>query len=94
MRICRNSNGRGRDRRRDEEISSANGSEIEIVDQEEAGSATAAASATAAEVEDSDINGEAVRNEMECERKFQRLRTWVAGIGFSMGVVGIWGDRV
>lgn len=29
---------------------------------------------------------------MNRERKIQKVRTWILGVGFSMGVVGIWGD--
>ncbi|KIV92799.1 hypothetical protein PV10_04065 [Exophiala mesophila] len=38
------------------------------------------------------INGEQVESEMSRERKVQKVRSWIAGIGFAMGVVGIWGD--
>lgn len=41
---------------------------------------------------DEDVNGEIVRAEMDRECSLQRMRTWIAGIGFSMSVVGIWGD--
>ena len=43
-------------------------------------------------VVDEEVNGENVRAEMDRERKIQRVRAWIIGIGFSMGVVGIWGD--
>lgn len=39
-----------------------------------------------------DVNGEKVEMEMRRERKVQVYRTVVAGLGFMMGVVGIWGD--
>ncbi|OAX83178.1 hypothetical protein ACJ72_02469 [Emergomyces africanus] len=85
--------------RSEEEDSNGNGSEIEIVGDEEASSAAAAAAATTAantaakQSEDElNINGEVVQREMELERKFQMLRTWILGLGFSMGVVGIWGE--
>lgn len=39
-----------------------------------------------------DINGEKVEMEMKRERKVQVVRTLVSGLGFMMGVVGIWGD--
>ncbi|PGH07247.1 hypothetical protein AJ80_08033 [Polytolypa hystricis UAMH7299] len=77
----------------EESSSSGNGSEIEIVEGEEAEAAAAAAPETATPTEAA-INGETVKQDMENERKFQRLRTWVVGLGFSMGVVGIWGDRM
>ncbi|EEQ84620.1 hypothetical protein RJZ56_002040 [Blastomyces dermatitidis] len=86
--------------RSEEEDSNGNGSEIEIVGEEEASSPTAAAGAPATSVatpqsdDDLNVNGEAVQAEMEKERKFQRLRMWTLGLGFSMGVVGIWGDGV
>ena len=38
------------------------------------------------------VNGEKVEMEMVRERKVQRVRGLVAGVGFAMGVVGIWGD--
>ncbi|KIX09003.1 uncharacterized protein Z518_00081 [Rhinocladiella mackenziei CBS 650.93] len=40
------------------------------------------------------VNGEKVEMEMTRERKIQWVRSWIAGIGFAMGVVGIWGDGV
>ena len=40
------------------------------------------------------INGEKVEMEMARERKVQKVRSWIAGVGFAMGVVGIWGDGV
>ena len=39
------------------------------------------------------VNGESVESEMARERWVQGLRTALAGVGFAMGVVGIWGDR-
>ncbi|KLJ05653.1 hypothetical protein EMPG_09365 [Blastomyces silverae] len=85
----------------EDEDSNGNGSEIEIVGAEEASSpaaATAGAPATNVATPQSDddlnVNGEAVQAEMEKERKFQKLRMWTLGLGFSMGVVGIWGDGV
>ena len=38
------------------------------------------------------VNGEKVESEMAREKKIQLVRTVVAGLGFMMGVVGIWGD--
>ena len=38
------------------------------------------------------INGEMVREGMERWRAAQWARTGVAGMGFAMSVVGIWGD--
>jgi autophagy-related protein 33 len=38
------------------------------------------------------VNGEKVESEMARERKVQKIRSWIAGVGFAMGVVGIWGD--
>ena len=40
------------------------------------------------------VNGEKVEMEMARERKVQKVRSWIAGVGFAMGVVGIWGDGV
>ncbi|KEF50919.1 uncharacterized protein A1O9_13028 [Exophiala aquamarina CBS 119918] len=40
------------------------------------------------------VNGEKVELEMSRERKVQKVRSWIAGLGFAMGVVGIWGDGV
>ncbi|KAJ5720073.1 hypothetical protein N7493_006951 [Penicillium malachiteum] len=42
---------------------------------------------------DEDVNGESVQREMDRERRLQRARTWLAGIAFSMGIVGLWGDK-
>ena len=42
--------------------------------------------------DDQQVNGEKVEMEMAHERKVQKVRSWIAGIGFAMGVVGIWGD--
>jgi autophagy-related protein 33 len=39
-----------------------------------------------------DVNGEEVREQMEGFMMTQIVRTVVAGIGFAMSVVGIWGD--
>ena len=39
-----------------------------------------------------DVNGEEVRQRMEWFQLRQVTRTAVAGIGFMMSVVGIWGD--
>ncbi|KAL2415364.1 hypothetical protein ABEF91_005120 [Exophiala dermatitidis] len=38
------------------------------------------------------VNGEKVEMEMTRERKIQKVRSWIAGLGFAMGVIGIWGD--
>lgn len=46
-------------------------------------------------VEDEDegnVNGEKVEAEMSRERRVQGVRALVSGLGFAMGVVGIWGD--
>lgn len=42
--------------------------------------------------EDGTVNGEKVEMEMSRERKVQAVRSLVSGLGFAMGVVGIWGD--
>lgn len=39
-----------------------------------------------------DVNGEDVRQKMEGFMSSQVARTVVAGVGFAMSVVGIWGD--
>jgi len=39
-----------------------------------------------------DVNGEEVREQMEGFMMTQVVRTVVAGIGFAMSVIGIWGD--
>lgn len=41
---------------------------------------------------DGDVNGEKVEMEMARERRVQGIRSLVSGVGFAMGVVGIWGD--
>jgi hypothetical protein len=39
-----------------------------------------------------EVNGEKVEAEMGRERWIQAVRTGVCGVGFVMGVVGVWGD--
>jgi autophagy-related protein 33 len=39
-----------------------------------------------------DVNGEEVRQQMEGFMTSQIARTVVAGVGFAMSVIGIWGD--
>lgn len=39
-----------------------------------------------------EVNGEEVREQLEGFMTSQILRTVVAGLGFAMSVVGIWGD--
>lgn len=39
-----------------------------------------------------EVNGEEVRQQMEGFKMSQIVRTAVAGFGFAMSVVGIWGD--
>lgn len=41
---------------------------------------------------DEDINGEEVRQQMEGFMIAQMTRTAVAGVGFAMSTIGIWGD--
>lgn len=43
---------------------------------------------------DEEINGEEVRSEVELFVKNQLVQAAVAGVGFMMAVVGIWGDGV
>ncbi|KAJ5651063.1 uncharacterized protein N7484_004786 [Penicillium longicatenatum] len=40
-----------------------------------------------------DVNGETVQRDMDRERRLQRVRTWLAGLALSMGIVGLWGDK-
>ncbi|KAH6646312.1 hypothetical protein BKA67DRAFT_541283 [Truncatella angustata] len=44
--------------------------------------------------DEEEINGEEVRSEVEFFVKNQLVQTALAGIGFAMAVVGIWGDGV
>jgi autophagy-related protein 33 len=46
---------------------------------------------TASETEE-DMNGEEVREQMEGFMMGQVIRTAVAGVGFAMSIIGIWGD--
>lgn len=46
----------------------------------------------ASEGREEQVNGEKVEMEMGREKKVQSVRTLIAGLGFMMGVVGIWGD--
>lgn len=39
-----------------------------------------------------EVNGEKVEAEMRREKMVQFVRTGVCGVGFAMGVVGVWGD--
>jgi autophagy-related protein 33 len=39
-----------------------------------------------------EVNGEKVEAEMGRERWTQAVRTGICGVGFVMGVVGVWGD--
>lgn len=69
------------------------GSEIEIVEESEAVPTPTTGEQSASPAASSlDVNGESVKDGMERERKIQKLRTWILGAAFSMGVVGIWGD--
>ena len=42
--------------------------------------------------EEDEVNGEEVRMQMEGFMTGQIVRTAIAGLGFAMSVVGIWGD--
>lgn len=42
--------------------------------------------------DEASVNGEKVEMEMSRERRVQGVRALVSGLGFAMGVVGIWGD--
>lgn len=48
--------------------------------------------AVSEEETDEDVNGEEVREQMEGFMKRQIATTVLAGLGFAMSVVGIWGD--
>ena len=39
-----------------------------------------------------DVNGEQVEKDARTQQFIEFVRTGVAGLGFVMGVVGIWGD--
>lgn len=52
----------------------------------------ASASAAAGTASLDSVNGEEVRGEVEGFLKKQAVSTAVAGLGFMMAVVGIWGD--
>jgi len=41
---------------------------------------------------ETEVNGEQVEMEMSRERRVQGIRALISGLGFAMGVVGIWGD--
>ncbi|KAK2766124.1 hypothetical protein FQN54_007639 [Arachnomyces sp. PD_36] len=76
-------------RGRSVESSKSDGSESDEKDEEWVVQGKASESGT---IVDEDVNGEIVRAEMDRECRIQRVRTWILGIGFSMSVVGIWGD--
>ena len=68
------------------ETSPSNSGYVDVV-------ATPATSPTeVSEDDEMSVNGEKVEMEMVRERRVQKVRTLVAGLGFAMGVVGIWGD--
>jgi autophagy-related protein 33 len=39
-----------------------------------------------------EVNGEQVENQTRDQQWLEFVRTGVAGLGFTMGLVGIWGD--
>jgi len=47
---------------------------------------------TSGEEIDEDVNGEEVREALKGFMTSQVVRTAIAGIGFAMSVIGIWGD--
>ncbi|KAI0102195.1 hypothetical protein GGR51DRAFT_562865 [Nemania sp. FL0031] len=51
-----------------------------------------AASGSGDDLLDEEINGEEVRSEVEFFGRSQIVRTAVAGFGFTMAVLGVWGD--
>ncbi|KAK2817668.1 hypothetical protein FQN49_007980 [Arthroderma sp. PD_2] len=87
----------------EDEESLANSSEIELIDVPSEGEAIwgnacpterAPVQATPpSSVSVSEINGETVEASMKRERNLHMLRTYILGVGFSMGVIGIWGER-
>lgn len=50
------------------------------------------AMSTSGEELDEDTNGEEVRSEVELFVKNQFMQTALAGVGFTMAVLGLWGD--
>lgn len=58
---------------------------------EDLGGAHSDEGASGEELEE-DVNGEDVRHEIEFFLRNQVIQTVMAGIGFMMAVVGIWGD--
>jgi autophagy-related protein 33 len=42
--------------------------------------------------DEEDINGEVVRRAVEKSQVVEQVKTGLWGLGFVMGVVGIWGD--
>ncbi|KAM5444610.1 hypothetical protein MferCBS31731_000063 [Microsporum ferrugineum] len=84
------------EKKAEDEESLATSSEIELVEPpSEAESVGTARSAEKPSPASSiaDINGEVVEASMKRERNLHKLRTYILGIGFSMGVIGIWGER-
>lgn len=47
---------------------------------------------TVSETEEEEVNGEEIRERMKGFTTGQLVRTAIAGVGFAMSVVGIWGD--
>lgn len=39
-----------------------------------------------------EVNGEEVENQARSQQLLEFVRTGVAGVGFAMGMIGIWGD--
>ncbi|TAQ89535.1 hypothetical protein B7494_g2140 [Chlorociboria aeruginascens] len=56
------------------------------------GDSNSEGTASSDELEEGILNGEEVREQMEEFVMSQALRTAVAGLGFAMSVIGIWGD--
>lgn len=56
------------------------------------GDSNSEGTASGAEEIDDEVNGEEIKEVMEGFLTTQIVRTVVAGVGFAMSVVGIWGD--
>ncbi|KAF3482455.1 uncharacterized protein GIQ15_05214 [Arthroderma uncinatum] len=81
----------------EDEESFGNSSEIELIETpseaESTGGTIRSTGKASASSSLPEINGETVEASMKQERKLHMLRTYLLGIGFSMGVIGIWGER-
>ncbi|EGD87765.1 hypothetical protein H112_04232 [Trichophyton rubrum D6] len=84
------------EKKAEDEESLATSSEIELVEPpseaESMGTSRSTEKPTPASSV-ADVNGESVELAMKKERNLHMLRTYLFGVGFSMGVIGIWGER-